>query len=211
MTPRDAGRPGPDGGDDPKDGLGDTPPFPMPPLARKPTRIGPEGETTVFVADEQKIEPVDLARWSALAENVLRAEGVRGRAELSVIFVDETTIAELNERFLEQAGPTDVLAFPIDDDLLAESGRSPDGGTPGPDRDSDDADEAPLLLGDVIVCPAVAARNAPTHAGTYDDEIALLVVHGILHILGRDHAAPEEEAAMQARERELLEQFHKPR
>jgi len=63
----------------------------------------------------------------------------------------------------------------------------------------------------VVVCPAVAARNAPDHAGTYDDEMALLVVHGILHILGMDHVENEEAEAMEQRERELLERFHKPR
>ena len=58
----------------------------------------------------------------------------------------------------------------------------------------------PVLLGDVVVCPAVAADQAPTHAGTLDDELALLVVHGILHVLGHDHAEPDETAAMRARE-----------
>jgi probable rRNA maturation factor len=66
----------------------------------------------------------------------------------------------------------------------------------------------PVLLGDVVVCPAVAAAQAPGHAGTVDDELALLVVHGILHILGHDHAEPGETVRMLARERELLETFH---
>jgi probable rRNA maturation factor len=61
------------------------------------------------------------------------------------------------------------------------------------------------------VCPAVAARQAPEHAGSYDDEIALLVVHGVLHVLGMDHADPEETATMQARERELLDRYHRNR
>jgi probable rRNA maturation factor len=65
-----------------------------------------------------------------------------------------------------------------------------------------------MLLGDVVVCPAVAARQAPTHAGSYDDELALLVVHGVLHVLGMDHAEPDEAARMQARERELLDRYH---
>jgi probable rRNA maturation factor len=65
-----------------------------------------------------------------------------------------------------------------------------------------------LLLGDVAICPAVARRNAPTHAGTFDDELALLVVHGVLHLLGMDHAEVDERAEMQARERELLDRFH---
>jgi probable rRNA maturation factor len=67
----------------------------------------------------------------------------------------------------------------------------------------------PLLLGDVVVCPAVAARNAPSHAGTYEDELALLLVHGILHVLGHDHAEADERARMVARERDLLAQFHR--
>jgi probable rRNA maturation factor len=106
-------------------------------------------------------------------------------------------------------GPTDVLSFPLEDELV-EPGRFPDSGTTGPvdPRVRGEAPEPPLLLGDVVICPAVAARNAPTHAGTYDDEIALLLVHGILHILGNDHADPDEEAAMQAKERELLARFH---
>ena len=64
-----------------------------------------------------------------------------------------------------------------------------------------------MLLGDVLIFPAVDARNAPAHACTFDDEIALLVVHGILHVLGMDHAEPDEAAAMQAREREHLDRF----
>ena len=53
-----------------------------------------------------------------------------------------------------------------------------------------------MLLGDVVVCPAVAAEQAPTHAGTLDDELALLVVHGVLHVLGHDHAEPDETLTM---------------
>jgi probable rRNA maturation factor len=179
---------------------------PAPPGGGRRRRKGEEGELEVFVADEQGDQPVDVTRWEALARDVLGAEGVSGEAELTLLFVDEATMAELNQRFMGHEGPTDVLAFPIDDDDVA-TGRSPDGSTSGPDRAPDS--EVPLLLGDVVVCPAVAARNAPTHAGTYDDEVALLVVHGILHVLGMDHAEPEEAAAMQARERELLDAFHR--
>jgi probable rRNA maturation factor len=66
----------------------------------------------------------------------------------------------------------------------------------------------PLLLGDVVVCPAVAARQAPHHAGNVDDELALLVVHGVLHVLGHDHDLPDTTTAMRARELELLEAHH---
>jgi probable rRNA maturation factor len=65
------------------------------------------------------------------------------------------------------------------------------------------------LLGDVVICPAVAYRNAPEHAGTYDDELALLVVHGLLHLLGLDHDEPDEAEAMEAKERELLARYHR--
>ncbi|MCB0986578.1 MAG: rRNA maturation RNase YbeY [Acidimicrobiales bacterium] len=168
-------------------------------------RRADEGEIEVFVADEQSACEVDLARWHALAQSVLEAEGVTGDAELALLFVDEDTITDLNLSFMGQEGPTDVLAFPIDDEEVGV-GRSPDGSTSGPDRDP--FRDVPLLLGDVVVCPAVAARNAPSHAGTYIDEIALLVVHGVLHVLGWDHATTEETRLMQAREREMLDQFH---
>ncbi|HEY8526876.1 MAG TPA: rRNA maturation RNase YbeY [Acidimicrobiales bacterium] len=179
---------------------------PIPRPSRPPRRHGPEGEVQVFGADEQDDQPVDVARWVDLARDVLVAEGVRGEAELSLLFVDEPTIADLNRRFMDADGPTDVLAFPLDDP--GTSGRWPDGGSAGPDRDDPDPGELPLLLGDVVVCPAVASRQAPEHAGSYDDEIALLVVHGVLHVLGHDHAEPKEAAAMQERERDLLDRFH---
>lgn len=149
-------------------------------------------QVSVFVTDEQTDHPVDGPRWEDLARQSLVASGVTGSAELSLLFVDEATMAELNVEHMGHDGPTDVLSFPIDaEDELAHS-----------------QDET-VLLGDVVICPAVAHRNAPGHAGTYPDEIALLTVHGILHVLGHDHAEPEETMVMQARERELLERFHR--
>ena len=164
---------------------------------------------TVFVADEQASCPVDTERWQQLAVAVLDAEGVQGECELSVLFVDELTIADLNRRFMDHEGPTDVLSFPIDGEANPP-GRWPDNGGPGPDRLDDDLDDLPLLLGDVVVCPAVADRNAVGHAGSYDDEVALLVVHGILHLLGMDHADDRSRDLMQARERALLAEHHGP-
>src|SRR3546814_9823456 len=73
-------------------------------------------------------------------------------------------MAELNERHMGTSGPTDVLAFPLDDDGL-ERGRWPDNGTSGPDRPPEDIDEVPTLLGDVVVCPSIAAEQAAEHAG----------------------------------------------
>jgi probable rRNA maturation factor len=181
-----------------------------PPRSRRPRRRGPpDGAVTVFVADEQATQPVDTERWQGLAAAVLEAEGVQGECELSVLFVDEATIADLNRRFMGNDGPTDVLSFPIDGEANPP-GRWPDNGGPGPDRLDDDLDDLPLLLGDVVICPQVAHANAPSHAGSYDDELALLVVHGILHLIGLDHADEAGRKAMQARERELLADHHGP-
>jgi probable rRNA maturation factor len=161
----------------------------------------------VFVADEQSDVAVDVRHLAALATDVLVDHRVRANAELSLFFVDAEVMADLNDRYMGEQGPTDVLAFPIDEDT--ESGRSPDAGTPGPDRGPVDTSDIPLLLGDVFVCPAVAQRNAAERSIAVEDEVALLVVHGVLHVLGMDHAAEGEAAAMQARERDLLARFHR--
>ncbi|MDP8976413.1 MAG: rRNA maturation RNase YbeY [Actinomycetota bacterium] len=142
----------------------------------------------VLVTDEQDEQPVDTQRWQGLAADVLDAQGLTGAVELSMAFVGEGEMAELNRRFAGEEGPTDVLAFPIDD---AEAG-----------------DGTPSMLGDLVICPAVAARNSSQHSGTYEDEMALLVVHGILHLMGMDHEDPLEARLMQRRERELLDRFH---
>ncbi|HEX7168901.1 MAG TPA: rRNA maturation RNase YbeY [Acidimicrobiales bacterium] len=162
---------------------------------------------SVFVADEQTDQPVDASRWLRLAEEVLGAEGIRGEAELSVLFVDSEVMSDLNKRFHGKEGPTDVLAFPIDEDPV-EGGRSPDSGGTGPGYSPVEPGDMPVLLGDVVICPQVAAENAPEHAGTYEDELALLLVHGILHLLGMDHLDDEEAEEMEARERDLLARFH---
>jgi probable rRNA maturation factor len=175
-------------------------------MRRRPRRRGPEGSLQVFGADEQTDVGIEVDRWVRLAQDVLAAEGVAGEAELSLLFVDETSMAELNLQFMDAPGPTDVLAFPIDE--KGPNGRWPDAGTTGPDRNDPTGDDVPLILGDVVVCPAVAVRQAPQHAGSLDDELALLVVHGILHVLGHDHAEPDEAARMQARERDLIDRFH---
>lgn len=161
----------------------------------------------VFGSDEQAAEAIDVARWVRLAEVVLDGERVRGEAEMSLLFVDEVTMATLNERFLDHEGPTDVLAFPIDDDL-PPGGRRPDQGGRGPGAPSE-PEQPPTLLGDVVVCPTVARRQADERGRPLDDEVALLVVHGVLHLLDYDHAEPEEAAAMRRREQELLEQFRR--
>jgi probable rRNA maturation factor len=161
----------------------------------------------IYAADEQGDHPVTVDRWSALARSVLQAEGIMSETEVSLLFVDEATIASLNERFLDEAGPTDVLSFPIEDDA-DRSGRSPDEGGTGPGSIEADTGRRLLLLGDVVICPAVAARNAEEHGVSLDDEIALLVVHGILHLLGMDHQVDEEAERMERREQQLLSRFY---
>ena len=174
---------------------------------RRPRRVGGEGSIRVFCADEQSLVDVDIDRWRKLAEGVLVAEGVRGAAELSLLFVDEEAIAGLNSVHMGKTGPTDVLAFPIDA-VVFDEGPGPGRATRGPDRPAPDADDQPLLLGDVVVCPTVAVRQAPVHAGNAIDEMALLVVHGVLHVLGYDHADEAERTTMQTREKTLLETLH---
>jgi probable rRNA maturation factor len=149
-----------------------------------PTLVVEVPEATGVDAPEQ---------WAALARSVLAAEGVDGPAELALSFVDETAMAELNERWMGHSGPTDVLSWAIDPPVPA--GRAAPGGEP-------------VLLGDVVVCPAVARRAVAGTDRPVEDELALLVVHGVLHVLGFDHAEAADEAAMQSRERELLTRFH---
>jgi probable rRNA maturation factor len=161
----------------------------------------------LYVADEQSDHPVAVERWSQLARSVLAAEGVVADTEVSLLFVDEATIASLNQRFLDHEGPTDVLSFPIEDEF-DRSGRSPDEGGTGPGSIEADTGRL-LLLGDVVICPSVAERNAVEHAVTFDDEIALLVVHGILHLLGMDHVVDQEAERMEQREQQLLDLYYR--
>ena len=136
-------------------------------------------------------DDLDAERWAPLAAAVLRDEGVR-QGELGLRFVDSGTMTELNATHMGAHRPTDVLAFPID----------------GATGAAHPPEQVPLL-GDVVVCPAYAAAQAPDHAGaghdgSLGDELALLVVHGVLHVLGYDHQSDEDAAVMKAREQELL-------
>lgn len=142
----------------------------------------------VFVADEQEQVVVDAERLARLAREVLAKEGVSGPAELTLSFVDEDHIAELNAEYLAGDGPTDVLAFPLDDIDEDPSTRGP----------------GPALLGDIVVCPSVAARYATERGRAVEDELALLVVHGVLHVLGHDHAESEEATTMRQAEHDHL-------
>lgn len=138
---------------------------------------GPGAGLAVVATDERtgdRSEAVDVGAWADLAEAALRAENVTA-GELNLVFVDPGEMARLNAEHMGEEGPTDVLSFPLD------------GADPHP--------VGARMVGDVVVCPACAAGP---------DELALLVVHGVLHLLGYDHADPADAARMQARERELL-------
>jgi probable rRNA maturation factor len=160
----------------------------------------------VFAADEQEDHPIVVTRWAQLAQRVLTARGVKGETEVSLLFVDEEAMAALNEQFLGKSGPTDVLSFPIEDEP-GPTGRSPDLGGSGPGVTPEEG--ALTLLGDVVICPAVAARNAVEHEVSFEDEVALLVVHGLLHLLGMDHEVEAEAERMEALERTLLGRYHR--
>ena len=172
-----------------------------------PRRTGGDGSPEVFCSDEQNEVPIDLEKWRVLAIETLRSQGVRGACELSLFFIDETTIAELNSEHMGKVGPTDVLSFPLDGIEIAES-QGPGALTRGPARAHPDHDDVPTLLGDVLVCPSIALAQAPTHAGTLQDELALLVVHGILHVLGFDHDTDEATSEMRQHELAVLTAHH---
>lgn len=138
----------------------------------------------VFVANEQTDVEVDEHRVVALGRLAAEEQDVDPRAELSVLLVDRAAMSSLKERWLGESGPTDVLAFPMED-------RSAEG--------------QPFLLGDIVICPDVAREQAGGEKVT--QEVDLLLVHGFLHLLGLDHIRPQEAKAMRHRERRILHEF----
>lgn len=144
----------------------------------------------VFVADEQS-EPVDAAALRTLATSVLEAEDCPGDSEVSLMLVGDEEMAGYNQRFLDRPGPTDVISLPLEE--LAP-GRPPSVVPQGP----------PPMLGDVIIAPAYVRRQAHELEVEFDDELALMVVHGLLHLLGYDHGSEVEAVRMEERERLLL-------
>jgi probable rRNA maturation factor len=149
---------------------------------------------TVDVNDESGAG-VDGPRLAALARFVLDRLRVHPLAELSVLAVDVEAMTTLHVQWMDEPGPTDVLSFPMDELR------------PG----TDDRDPEPGLLGDVVLCPEVAATQAVAAGHSTDDELDLLCTHGILHLLGYDHAEPEEEREMFGLQRALLEAWHEAR
>jgi probable rRNA maturation factor len=136
-------------------------------------------------------EQADEAEIAALARHVLDAMHVHPQAELSVLLVDTEAMSRLHVQWMDSEGPTDVLSFPMDE---LRPGRA---GEPSPAG----------LLGDVVLCPEVAATQAAAAGHATAEELLLLTTHGILHLLGYDHEEPEEEREMFALQRQLLLEF----
>ncbi|MDN4476498.1 rRNA maturation RNase YbeY [Demequina sp. SYSU T00192] len=134
---------------------------------------------------------IDEVEFAELAKYVLGRMHVAEGAELAIMFVDEEAMEQLHLQWMDEPGPTDVLSFPMDE---LRPG-TPDEPTPAG------------LLGDIVVCPSVAKRQAASAGHSAEEEMLLLTTHGILHLLGYDHVEPEEEKEMFALQRNLLLTF----
>jgi probable rRNA maturation factor len=152
---------------------------------------------SIEVANESGVA-VDESALASVAQHVLAAMQVNPAAELSVMVVTTEVMTELHERWMDEPGPTDVMAFPMDE--LVDESRRPDAPEIGP-----------ALLGDVVLCPAFAAAQARKAGHGLADELALLTVHGVLHLLGYDHADPEQEREMFGLQNALLAEWQSAR
>ncbi len=123
---------------------------------------------------------VDEQRLLRLARFVLEELRMHPQCELSILLVDEDTMAQYHQRYLGLPGPTDVMSFPMDELRPGREGEEPPLG----------------LLGDVVLCPTVTAAQAAASGRTPETEADYLLVHGMLHLLGYDHAEPHEETEM---------------
>ena len=141
-------------------------------------------ESGVDVSEE---ELISVARF------VIGKMDVNPAAELSMVLLDTAAMADLHMRWMDLPGPTDVMSFPMDE---LEPGGRPDAPEPGPS-----------MLGDLVLCPQFAAGQAAAAGHSLGQELALLTVHGVLHLLGYDHAEPDEEKEMFALQRRLLEEW----
>jgi probable rRNA maturation factor len=140
-----------------------------------PASMADDDQPPLIALDDRQGDAVDLEGLMTLARATLLGEGI-AEAELSISLVTEEEIAGLHERYLHEAGPTDVLSFPLDDEAGEDGLRQ---------------------LGDVVIAPEIAARNNPDDPAA---ELRLLLVHGILHLLGHDHMDDGERAEMWARQ-----------
>ena len=142
----------------------------------------------VSVLSHREPEPLNLEAFERLALFVLTMEAVPELSELSIALVDDGEMARLNEQYRGIEGPTDVLAFGCDDPCP----------TPG---------DEPITLGDVVIAPETAERQAAELGHSIEHELDVLLVHGVLHLLGYDHERDEDAGAMAAREAVLLDAY----
>jgi probable rRNA maturation factor len=145
---------------------------------------------TIDVANESDYE-VDLEPLGAQARFVLDRLRIHPQAELSVLLVGEAAMTDLHVRWMDEPGPTDVMSFEMDELRPTKGEEEPE----------------PGMLGDVVICPQVAERQADAAGHRVADELALLLTHGILHLLGYDHAEPDEHAEMFGLQARLLAEW----
>lgn len=142
----------------------------------------------VRIASHRDPEPLDLQAFVRLAEFCLDREDVPEQVELSLAVVEITEMTELNSGYRGKEGPTDVLSFGCDDPCPVEG-------------------DEPITLGDVVIAPEIAQRQAEELGHTIEEELNLLLVHGILHLLGYEHDTDEGASVMRAREEALLSSY----
>lgn len=149
---------------------------------------------SVYVANEAGV-PLEVEPLAALTRFALDRWGVNPLAEVNVIITDVASMSALHEQWMGEPGPTDVLSFPMDE--LTEAGS----------WQADPADPSPALLGDVYVCAQVAVAQASAHGHSFLHEVRILIVHGLLHLLGYDHAEPDTEREMFDRQEQTVAAF----
>ncbi|MGY4710551.1 rRNA maturation RNase YbeY [Mycolicibacterium sp. CBM1] len=147
---------------------------------------------TIEVSNESGLD-VSEEELISVARFVIRRMNVNPAAELSMVLLDTNAMADLHMRWMDLPGPTDVMSFPMDE---LEPGGRPDAPEPGP-----------AMLGDIVLCPQFAAEQAAAAGHSLGQELALLTVHGVLHLLGYDHAEPDEEKEMFGLQRDLLAEW----
>lgn len=158
----------------------------MPPAGQPSSDAEPEDGIVIEVAEAYAAE-VDVARLRAVIAAALSAED-HADGELTLVITDDDEVAELNRQYRGVDGPTDVLSFPAQEP------------TPG----FVSAPEMAAYLGDILIAFPFTQRQAAGLGRSLRDELQLLAVHGVLHLLGYDHAEPAEEAAMWARQDAIL-------
>ncbi|AYY14079.1 rRNA maturation RNase YbeY [Actinobacteria bacterium YIM 96077] len=145
---------------------------------------------TIEVNNETSAD-VDVKALSDLARFVLERMRIHPEADLAVVLVDPGAMEQLHVQWMDEPGPTDVLSFPMDELRPPSEGEEP----------------VPGLLGDIVLCPDVAAEQARGAGHSTEEELHLLTTHGILHLLGYDHAEPDEEREMFGLQKELLSEW----